>query len=45
MKYLAFLIVLIVLGGGYLYYLQTGCGELGGVMTWEGKVCFDNLTD
>lgn len=31
-------IVMILLGMAYLIYLDYGC-EIGGVMTWGGKVC------
>lgn len=33
---------LVVAGFAYLFYLDRGC-ELGGVMTWQGKVCVENL--
>ena len=35
-------IVLVVLGISYLVWLNSGC-NLAGVMTWNGKVCFEEL--
>lgn len=40
-KLIGFAIVLL-LGFGYMIWLDTGC-ELSGVMTWHGKVCAENL--
>lgn len=34
--------LLLVLGLAYLFWLETGC-ELGGAMTWNGKVCVESL--
>jgi len=36
-------VLLVILVYGYLAWLQSGCGELGGVMTWSGKVCVSDL--
>ena len=44
-EYYSMIIVLIVgmvLGASYMVWLDSGC-ELNGVMTWEGKVCFERL--
>ena len=41
MRYIAFLFLLL-LGLGYMFWLETGC-ELGGAMTWNGKVCVEDL--
>jgi hypothetical protein len=34
--------VLFVVGVAYLYWLDLGC-ELNGAMTWNGKVCVEDL--
>jgi len=36
-------VLLLALGIAYLYYLDAGCGALGGAMTWSGKVCVSDL--
>ena len=33
----------LALAIGYMVWLDAGCGALGGVMTWSGKVCVENL--
>lgn len=37
------LVVLFILAVAYLFWLDAGCGALGGAMTWSGKVCVEQL--
>lgn len=32
-------LVVFALGIGYMYWLDRGCGEGGGFITWSGKEC------
>lgn len=43
MKTFAIFALLVVAGIGYMVWLDAGCGDLGGAMTWGGKVCVENL--
>lgn len=36
--------LLFALGIGYIVWLNAGC-ELSGVMTWQGKVCAEDLLE
>lgn len=42
LQVLAFVFALVLMFG-YLWYLDAGCGDLGGAMTWGGKVCVSSL--
>ena len=39
---MSFIIVGLIVGIAYLYFLNVGC-EYTGVITWEGKQCFEDL--
>lgn len=43
MKYWIGAAVIVAFGIGYLLWIDSGCGPLGGAMTWQGKVCFSDL--
>ncbi len=43
LKHWATFALLAVVGIGYLVWLDSGCGDLGGAMTWGGKVCVQDL--
>lgn len=42
MKPLFYFLMFLMLGMGYLVWLDWGC-ELNGVMTWQGKICAESL--